>query len=308
MALISDFFRICKSGATIDGRKITDKQIDQMAETYDRKIYGARIWIEHLRSISEWGSFPAMGDVVALDVENADGEKYLRAKISPLPQLSYMNKMGQKIFSSIEITPNFAKTGKAYLTGLAVTDSPASLGVEAIKLSALKFKNVAVGNIQNSDDKSDDFFTSDNFAINQLNFTNEEEKTKMDNENQSQSDETLLTKIRNLFADGDNKIKADIEKATAENTAEDLAENTAKTIDDRFNKIEKSILEIGKSIDLAISDKKTTDETNLNSQQITQKLGEDLTALVEKLKSTTDQNHIARPDATDINNQIKTDC
>lgn len=47
-----------------------------------------------------------------------------------------MNKVKQKIYTSIEVDPNFAKTGEAYLTGLAVTDSPASLGTEVLKFAA----------------------------------------------------------------------------------------------------------------------------------------------------------------------------
>ncbi|GHL58540.1 hypothetical protein ECZU31_18150 [Escherichia coli] len=41
-----------------------------------------------------------------------------------------MNKAAQKVYTSMEIQPNFANTGKCYLVGLAVTDDPASLGTE----------------------------------------------------------------------------------------------------------------------------------------------------------------------------------
>ena len=37
-----------------------------------------------------------------------------------------MNKAAQKVYTSMEIQPNFANTGKCYLVGLAVTDDPAS--------------------------------------------------------------------------------------------------------------------------------------------------------------------------------------
>jgi hypothetical protein len=47
-----------------------------------------------------------------------------------------MNKAGQKLYTSIEISPNFAGTNKAYLVGLAVTDSPASLGTEMLAFAA----------------------------------------------------------------------------------------------------------------------------------------------------------------------------
>jgi uncharacterized coiled-coil protein SlyX len=60
----------------------------------------------------------------------------LYAAIKPLPDLVEMNKKGKKVYSSIEVEPKFADTGEAYLTGLAVTDDPASLGVEMLKFSA----------------------------------------------------------------------------------------------------------------------------------------------------------------------------
>jgi hypothetical protein len=40
------------------------------------------------------------------------------------------------LFSSIEVEPNFANTGKAYLLGTAVTNTPASLGTEMMKFCA----------------------------------------------------------------------------------------------------------------------------------------------------------------------------
>ncbi|MNN13952.1 Phage capsid scaffolding protein (GPO) serine peptidase [compost metagenome] len=49
-----------------------------------------------------------------------------------------MNKAKQKIYTSIEIDENFADTGEAYIVGLAVTDSPASLGTDVLAFSAQK--------------------------------------------------------------------------------------------------------------------------------------------------------------------------
>ncbi|HEY0208634.1 GPO family capsid scaffolding protein, partial [Acerihabitans sp.] len=42
----------------------------------------------------------------------------------------------QKIYTSMEVQPNFANSGKAYLVGLAITDDPASLGTEMLAFSA----------------------------------------------------------------------------------------------------------------------------------------------------------------------------
>jgi hypothetical protein len=44
-----------------------------------------------------------------------------------------MVRAGQKVYTSMEIRPNFANSGKCYLVGLAVTDDPASLGTEYLE-------------------------------------------------------------------------------------------------------------------------------------------------------------------------------
>lgn len=131
--LKSKFFRVAKAGQTIDGREITSQQIDQMAANYDPKKYGARIWVEHFRGLLPESIFPAMGDVLALSTESdAEGAKYLTAQLSPTEQLRKVNASRQKVFTSIEIDPKFSDTDEAYLVGLAVTDSPASLGTDML--------------------------------------------------------------------------------------------------------------------------------------------------------------------------------
>jgi hypothetical protein len=137
----SKFFRVAVEGATTDGRVIDRSFIEQMATTFNRQLYGARVWLEHLRSTLPDGPFKAYGDVLAVKAEEVvlGGAKKLAlfAQISPTPELVAMNKARQKIYTSIEINPKFADTGEAYLVGLAVTDSPASLGTEVLSFAAL---------------------------------------------------------------------------------------------------------------------------------------------------------------------------
>lgn len=133
------FFRVATEGNTIDGRRITAEHIEQMAKNYDPKKYAARIWIEHFRSIMPDGAFKAHGDVIALKTEkNEEGKLVLLAQIEATDELKAINKKSQKLYSSIEIQPNFAETGEAYLVGLAVTDSPASLGTERLMFNAIE--------------------------------------------------------------------------------------------------------------------------------------------------------------------------
>ena len=133
----SKFFRVATEGATTDGREIQRSWIEQMAKNFNREKYGARVWLEHMRGMLPESAFAALGDVLAVEARPVeDGKLALFAQIEALPALVAMNKAKQKIYTSIEVDPNFAKSGEAYLTGLAVTDSPASLGTEVLKFAA----------------------------------------------------------------------------------------------------------------------------------------------------------------------------
>ena len=132
------FFRVATSGATTDGRVIDEQTLRDMAETYDPKTYQARGNLEHYR----WSG--AFADVLALKTEpvklmvggREETRLGLYAQVDALDPLTELHDKKQKIFSSIEVTPNFAKSGKAYLTGMAFTDNPASLGTEMMKFCA----------------------------------------------------------------------------------------------------------------------------------------------------------------------------
>ncbi|WP_226349786.1 GPO family capsid scaffolding protein [Alcaligenes sp. 13f] len=136
------FFRVATEGAATDGRTITREWIQQMAASYDPKKFGARIWLEHLRGIHPDSSFRAYGDVLALEAREGEGGKLeLFAQLDPTDELVALNKKRQKVYSSIEINPDFTGSGKAYLTGLGVTDSPASLGTEMLQFSQQQADN-----------------------------------------------------------------------------------------------------------------------------------------------------------------------
>ncbi len=120
--LKTDFICIATSGYTVDGRQITAQELHEMADSYDPEYYTANLWPEHRR----WFN---MGQVVEVKAEeNEKGETELFAVIAPNQELIEQNREGQYLFTSIEIAPNFRNSGKAYLSGLGVTDSPASVG------------------------------------------------------------------------------------------------------------------------------------------------------------------------------------
>lgn len=128
---------IATEGATMDGRKIPADWLEKMAANFDPKTYGCRINLEHIKGVLPDSPFKAYGDVTALKAEkNDEGKLQLFAEIDPTDELKSMIKARQKVYSSMEVDPDFADTGEPYLVGLAVTNTPASLGTEMLQFSA----------------------------------------------------------------------------------------------------------------------------------------------------------------------------
>lgn len=142
-SLVTDWKRVATSGKTADGRTIEAQDLRDMAEAYDPALYTATIWYEHIRYV---GSFGTVTELKAEDLE--DGKVALFAKLQPNDRLLALNKEAQKLFTSIEIQPEFADTGKAYLAGLAVTDEPASLGTEPLHFSRRAEKGNYFANLE----------------------------------------------------------------------------------------------------------------------------------------------------------------
>lgn len=137
----SKLFRVAVEGATCDGRVLERQHIQEIADTYNPQVYGARINLEHLKSLSPDSTFRMYGDVDSVKAEEIKdgplaGKLALYALIDATDDLVALNKSRQKVYSSIEFDPKFADTSKAYLMGLAFTDSPASLGTEMLQFSA----------------------------------------------------------------------------------------------------------------------------------------------------------------------------
>lgn len=142
----TDWQRIAVEGATTDGRVIQREWIEGAAASYNPEVYGARINCEHIRGYApmvstETAPFGAYGDVVALKAEAIPdgplkGKLGLYAQLTPTDELVALNRKAQKVYSSVEIAPDFADTGTPYLMGMAVTDNPASLGTSYLQFCA----------------------------------------------------------------------------------------------------------------------------------------------------------------------------
>jgi ribosomal protein S16 len=214
----SKWFRIAVAGDTTDGREIQADWIIQMAANYDPNIYGARINMEHIRSSYPDGVFGAYGDVLALKTEKVDinGEEKdaLFAQIEPTESLIALNQKKQKVYTSMEVDDNFAKTGAAYLIGLAVTDSPASLGTEMLQFAS----GAKVNPFSDKKQKPENLFT----AAQEVSLEFEEVK-----EQQSYS-AGLLDKVKKLFSKQEQTEKKSAESFSEQEQAiVEIAQETA---------------------------------------------------------------------------------
>ncbi|MDR3429671.1 GPO family capsid scaffolding protein [Silvimonas sp.] len=270
----SKYFRVALEGATTDGRTIAREWITQMAKNYNPATYGARVNLEHLRGLLPDGPFKAYGDVTALRAENVDGKLGLYAQIDPTDELVTLNSKRQKIYTSIEVDPNFAKTGEAYLVGLAITDNPASLGTEMLSFSAQSAINPLAARKQNPDT----LFTA---------------AVEVALEFEESSEEAGL----HIFS----KVSALLKNALAKNSTADAAQfadlGAAVTLLAE-NQSEQAQQVTALSALPAAVETVTKDQTTLRAE---------FDALVQKL-NTTPHNHTPRPAATGGTGETVTDC
>lgn len=121
---------VATSGQALDRREIKSEWLLSIAENYDPAYYTALIWEEHNRNLDN------LGEVLAVKAEETSGETKLYARLRPNLKLMEYNKQGQKLFCSIEVEDDFrGQKGIFYLGGLAVTDSPASVGTNRLEFS-----------------------------------------------------------------------------------------------------------------------------------------------------------------------------
>lgn len=267
----SKFFRVATEGATTDGRHIERVWIQQMADNYSQTKYGARVWIEHIRGISPDSSFRAYGDVIALEArEVEDGKLALFAKIDPTPELVELSRSRQKIYTSIEINHKFADTGEAYLEGLAVTDSPASLGTEILKFAR---QNPEASPFAARKQNTENVFSA---------------AVETDIEFSEHDDgESFLSRVRTAF----NKFsQPDRQAATSDR------EDFARAIEEMAELFGKTQSEM----EVRLSKVET------NCASLLEKIETDIQALSERI-DTTPGHHTERPAATGSTGQVLTD-
>ncbi|HCJ98933.1 MAG TPA: phage capsid protein [Serratia grimesii] len=261
-------FRVMTSGVTVDGRKVTREQIHAMAASYNPSLYGARVNIEHYLSPFPGSDFCAMGDVAALSAEDISegplaGEASLFAEIEPTARMKAMTDDGKKIFSSVEIHPQFPTTNGPYLVGLAMTDTPASLGTDKLKFAAEKRGEVMRFSAADAETTM---------------FTNafEAELVQADQE-RSTSGSEWFSRVMGILGKG------------------------KKTDDERFSQVHQAVEVVAQS-QADLSDQfGSAEQTAASNKQAIEKLTTDLAALQQKVEGT-DGNYSRRPPASGGNN------
>ncbi len=271
----SNWFRVAVEGATSDKRTIKRDWLEQAAKNFNPSTYGARIWLEHFRSLLPDSPFKAYGDVLAVKTEEIDinGQTKLAlfAQVEPTAELIAMNKAKQKIYTSIEIDDSFADTGEAYIVGLAVTDSPASLGTDVLAFSAQK---PDVSPFKDRHYSATSMFTEAVEA--ELQFEEFEEKPSLGAQ--------LFSKVQTLLKG--KQAKDDSEFAQLGQAVETLAEHVKDLPD-----------QLAAEKQFSISLKTQLDQ-----------LSKDFTELKTRLSTTQDPNQKTRPPVTGGGNQVMTDC
>ena len=121
--LETDWLKVATAGKTIDGRELTPEMLESAGKLYDLEIYTATVNSEHF-------FYPGLGYVTAVKAEADDqGRMALWAKVVPTAELITRNQAKRQLFYSVELMPGFPEEGDWYLSGLAITDIPASQGL-----------------------------------------------------------------------------------------------------------------------------------------------------------------------------------
>ena len=237
--LVTGFKRIGRSGPTVDGRVIKPEWIQEAADSYDKNLYKALIWPDHNRYFN-------MGGVEELRaVENNEGGKDLMARLSPNDFYLSSNKYGQRLFTSMELIPNFRKTGKHYLGGLGATDNPASAATDEIRFSAsadaadvFRAEFVETGPLT----ESEEFEDSDSFFKRLTQYFNKNIKSDEDDDMSKEALEELKTEFKKvtdaLEAFKNNSDEA--EDGSTDDDQNDLSKQFAE-LKTELNDLKKSI-------------------------------------------------------------------
>lgn len=267
---ISDWLCIAQEGKTIDGREIKREWIESVAKNYSLELYQALIWCEHEDPV--WRQWSAnLGTVEELKTEEVNGKLRLMARLRANSILQSMNEQEQKIYSSIEILPDFPDEGAYYLVGLAATDQPASTGLSRLAFSKNDQTNVkgfrsapvlflgsgkAVTPKRNIDFSK--FTKRENYSMTQ----EEIDALLAELDAAKQLNIELQTKIDELTAqldNGDNKAAAEtvaeiqVQAAQTEKKLDNATEQVEEVDPSEFSKLNEQVIELKRQNQLLLN-------------------------------------------------------
>lgn len=274
-------FRVARAGQTTDGREITRDHINQMAANYDSSVYGARVNLEHFRALYPDSTFKAYGDVVSLSTEEEDGQLYLLAEIDPTDDLIRLAKSRQKVYFSIELDPNFADTGEAYLVGLACTDSPASLGTSYMQFCQ---QHPESNPYTSRKKKPENLFSSADFV-----WEFEEDP-------------------KSIFASVKQKLNSAAKTKTAKEQQTQLSAEALAHLPQTVDDFKQVLLTLAESLDTNTTSLGNIAQNMSEFLDKQSKIESALTDVQDNLDTTPDSNYSQRPPATGTSDFIKSDC
>lgn len=217
----TDWVVVATSGPTIDGREIDPKWLTDAADVYNPDEHTAMLWPFH--ADSGWRAFTNnYGLVDALKAEKAGDKVQLKARLVPNRFLTEANKAGQKLFTSIEVRENYLGTGKFFVSGIAVTDTPASINTTRLQFS--QGESIHMGNaeelnftLQSDDEQAKRSFFSGFFSIGR----DKQETSNTMNEEQFNQ---LMGAI-NKTGERLDKLEKDVAQFSAKDTPQDTGDN-----------------------------------------------------------------------------------
>ncbi len=260
--LLTDWLTIGTSGPTVDGRNIKPQWLLDAEELYDPEEYTAVADAEH------WlGNYGTVRELRT----TTDKKKRLalQARIRPNKHYLEQNSDDKRLFFSMVLDHNFAKTGKTYLIGLATTDRPASLGTSETHFSRQDNAEVfrggseefSVGALQGVEDRKTELIPAFKAALKDF-FSNHKPKTPKQEDyemtpeqvkemldGQKAINESLTTMLSLLTPEKEDLKKKDTE--TDDPKKENLKKKDTKTDDPKkedFATLQESVTSLGKSL------------------------------------------------------------
>ncbi|HBD1612323.1 TPA: GPO family capsid scaffolding protein [Escherichia coli] len=217
--LKTDWVVVATSGPTIDGREIDPKWLTDAAEVYNPDEHTAMLWPFH--ASAGWRAFTNnYGLVDALKAEKVGDKVQLKARLIPNRFLTEANEAGQKLFTSIEVKENYLGTGKFFVSGIAVTDTPASINTTRLQFS--QGDSIHMGNaeelnftLQSDDEQAKRSFFSGLFSMG---------RDKQENDMNEKQFDQLMDAI-NKTGERLDKLEENVAQFSAKEAPKDTGDN-----------------------------------------------------------------------------------